>query len=185
VALVLGLAIALPLTLYFQYDRGVSWADSWSSKATPRMQFDNIRMVKEKLDVQGRLEEAEDVSGLRRFARMKPNSACMIALVAGVLLVLGFVAARIRFPWWPLHPVLFLTWATEPQWRLCGAFIVGWLIKRMTTKYGGAKVYQQMKPLMIGLIAGEVMGAIVPSVIGVIYYSCTGDPPKPFWVLPG
>ena len=54
---------AVPVTLYFQYDRGVSWADTWASKATPRMQFDNIRMVKEKLEVQGRLKESANVSG--------------------------------------------------------------------------------------------------------------------------
>jgi hypothetical protein len=185
VALVLGLSIALPLTLYFQYDRGVSWADSWSSKATPRMQFDNIRMVKEKLEVQGRLTDKPPVGGLARLLNMRPNGACLAGLVFGVVLVLGFVAARIRFPWWPLHPVLFLTWATEPQWRLCGAFLAGWLVKKFTTKYGGAKVYQRLKPLMIGLIAGEVMGAVVPSIIGVIYFVLTGDPPKTFWVLPG
>jgi hypothetical protein len=185
VALVLGLSIALPLTLYFQYDRGVSWADSWSSKATPRMQFDNIRMVKEKLQVQGRLTDKPPAGGLARILNMKPNGACVAGMVFGVILVLGFVAARIRFPWWPLHPVLFLTWATEPQWRLCGAFLAGWLVKKFTTKYGGAKVYQRLKPLMIGLIAGEVMGAVVPSIIGVIYFSITGVPPKTFWVLPG
>lgn len=185
VALIIGLAVALPLTLYFQYDRGVSWADSWSAKATPRMQFDNIRMVKEKLAVQGRLEESANASGLQRFLTMKPNGPCMIGLVAGVVLVLGFVAARIRFPWWPLHPVLFLTWATEPQWRLCGAFLVGWLVKALTTKYGGARVYQRLKPLMIGLIAGEVLGALIPSLIGAVYFACTGEPPKQFWVLPG
>ncbi|MBT7301660.1 MAG: hypothetical protein HN849_19210 [Victivallales bacterium] len=184
-ALVLGLAVALPLTLYFQYDRGVCWADSWSSKHTPRMQFDNIRGVKQKLEVQGRLEEAASIRGLARFANMRPTGACVLGLALGMVLVLGFVAARIRFPWWPLHPVLFLTWATEPQWRLCGAFMVGWLVKKMTTKYGGARVYQRLKPLMIGLIAGEVMGAIIPSIFGAIYFACTGEPPKPFWVLPG
>jgi hypothetical protein len=185
VALLVGLAVAVPLTLYFQYDRGVSWGDSWASVSTPRMQFDNIRMAKEKLEVQGRLETAGSTTGLKRFADMRPNGPCMIALLAGVALVMTFVAARIRFPWWPLHPVMFLTWATEPQWRLCGAFIVGWLIKYLTTKYGGARVYQRLKPLMLGLIAGEIMGALIPSIIGAIYFACTGEPPKQFWVLPG
>lgn len=185
VALIVGLSVAVPLTLFFQYDRGVSWGDSWASVATPRMQFDNIRMAKEKLEVQGRLETAGSTTGLKRFADMRPNGPCMIALVAGVVLVMTFVAARIRFPWWPLHPVMFLTWATEPQWRLCGAFLVGWLIKYLTTKYGGARVYQRLKPLMLGLIAGEIMGALIPSIIGAIYFACTGVPPKQFWVLPG
>lgn len=183
-AVVLGLAIALPLTLYFQYDRGISQWDGWS-KAVPRMQFENVALAKQKLKVQGRLEESQTVSGWGRFAKVKPNVGCAVGLVLGVVLVLVFSWARIRFTWWPLHPILFLTWATEPQWRLCGAFLVGWVIKVLVTKYGGARTYQTLKPLMIGLIVGEVMGSLVPSIIGAIYFTTSGDVPPRFMVLPG
>ncbi|MBN2452482.1 MAG: hypothetical protein JXR77_19000, partial [Lentisphaeria bacterium] len=111
VAVVLGLAIALPLTLYFQYDRGVSQWDGWA-RAVPRMQFENITLAKQKLDVQGTLQQSENVPGWRRFASPQPNAACVAGLVAGMGLVLLFSAARIRFTRWPLHPILFLTWAT-------------------------------------------------------------------------
>ncbi|MCK5801988.1 MAG: hypothetical protein KAI66_04110 [Lentisphaeria bacterium] len=185
VALLLGVCVALPVTLYFQYDRGVSWHDGWSSKSTPRMQFDNIAQAKEKLEIQGLQEEAENRTIAGRFAAMRPDPACMAGLAAGLVLVLVFSAARLRFTWWPIHPILFLTWATEPQWRLCGAFLVGWLIKTSVTKYGGARVYQRLKPLMIGLIAGEVLGAVAPSVVGALYFVCTGEVPPRFMVLPG
>jgi len=46
-------------------------------------------------------------------------------------------------------------------------------------------VYQRLKPLMIGLIAGEVLGALLPSIIGAIYFMCTGKVPPRFMVLPG
>ena len=184
VSVLVGMCIALPLTLYFQYDRGISQWDGWS-KAVPRMQFDNVALAKQKLEVQGLLEESKALSGWHRFMAIEPNGACLAGLVAGVALVLLFSAARIRFTWWPLHPILFLTWATEPQWRLCGAFLVGWLIKVLVTKYGGAKVYQRLKPLMFGLIAGEIMGAVIPSMVGAVYYCTTGKIPPTFWVLPG
>ena len=38
---------------------------------------------------------------------------------------------------------------------------------------------------MIGLIAGEILGAVFPCVVGAIYYAFTGEPPKTFLVLPG
>lgn len=185
VAVILGLLIALPVTLYFQYDRGVSWSDTWGAGSVPRMQFENVSLVQKKLEIQGKLAESAEVSGIRRLALMQPDGSLVFSMVLGFLLVLGFSAARIRFTWWPLHPILFLTWATEPQWRLCGAFLVGWLIKVIITKYGGARVYQRLKPLMIGLIAGEVLGAVIPSIIGAVYFVVSGDLPPRFWVLPG
>jgi hypothetical protein len=38
---------------------------------------------------------------------------------------------------------------------------------------------------MIGLVAGEVLAGVVPLIVGAIYYHVTGDPPKPFSILPG
>lgn len=185
VAVVLGLLIALPLTLYFQYDRGTSQWDTWATQAVPKMQFQNLTLAKQKLDIQGLLGSAGQTSGWRRFTEMAPSRPCLAGLGAGLALVLLFSAARIRFTRWPLHPILFLTWATEPQWRLCGSFLVGWLIKVCVTKYGGARTYQKLKPLMFGLIAGEIMGSLVPSAIGAVYFCITGKIPPRFIVLPG
>jgi hypothetical protein len=38
---------------------------------------------------------------------------------------------------------------------------------------------------MIGLIAGEVLGALFPTLFGVVYYFITNDQPKMFNVIPG
>ena len=184
-AIVIGLAIALPLTLYFQYDRGYAQWDGWACRAVPMMQFENVVAVKRKLAAQGTLELAGSQRGWARLATASPNLPCMAALATGLALVLIAATCRLRFPWWPIHPVLFLTWATEPIWRMCGAFLLGWLVKTALTKYGGVSVYQKVKPLMIGLIAGEVLGAVFPSIIGAIYFMATGESPVAFLVLPG
>jgi hypothetical protein len=55
----------------------------------------------------------------------------------------------------------------------------------MVIKYGGAGTYNKVRPMMIGLIVGEVMGAIAPSLVGLIYYVITGEQPPSFRVLPG
>jgi hypothetical protein len=183
-AVVLGLAVALPVTLYFQYDLGYAKWDAWASYYVPRMAFDNSVGVVELLTAQGSLEQASGLEGLARFRAMAPNGLCLAALAGGLALALVCYAGRLRTTWWPIHPVLFLTWATEPPWRLSGSFLLGWLIKSVVVNYGGSRLYQRLKPLFFGLIAGEIFGAVVPTIVGATYYALTGMPPKQFWVLP-
>jgi hypothetical protein len=54
------------------------------------------------------------------------------------------------------------------------SFFLGWIIKTGITKYGGATAYQNAKPLMIGLIAGSMLGKFIPVVVGPISYFVTG-----------
>jgi hypothetical protein len=184
VAIILGLLVALPLTLYFQYDLGYAKWDTWAGQYVPKMAFDNTVSVVETLEAQGSLEQASALRGWARFGAMAPDRLCMAALAGGAALALLCYLGRLRTTWWPLHPVLFLTWATEPPWRLSGSFLLGWLLKTTIVKYGGSRLYQALKPLFFGLIAGEVFGAVVPSIVGTLYYLITGMPPKQFWVLP-
>ncbi|MBN2450365.1 MAG: hypothetical protein JXR77_08245 [Lentisphaeria bacterium] len=183
-ALVLGLLVALPLTLYFQYDLGYAKWDTWAGDFVPKMAFDNAVSAVELLEAQGSLERAADLRGWGRFRAVAPNGLCVAALVAGLALALACYTGRLRTTWWPLHPVLFLTWATEPPWRLSGSFLIGWAVKSAVINYGGSRLYQRLKPLLLGLIAGEIFGAVVPTIVGAGYYLATGNPPKRFWVLP-
>ena len=57
-------------------------------------------------------------------------------------------------------------------------------IKSLVSKYGGAKCYQLMKPTMFGLVAGEILGALIPCIICAIYYGVTKEIPPRFMVLP-
>ena len=184
-AILLGLLVALPITLYLQYDHGSGVFNAWADDYVPKFPFNNTVGVKQVLTAQGSLEEAGQYTGWRRWLEIRPTAACVRSFVAGLAAVTLFAAARLRFPWWPLHPLLFVTWATEPLKRLCASFLLGWIIKVCITKYGGTKTYVNFKPFMIGLIAGEVLGAVTPSIIGAIYYFVTGDPSRPFHVMPG
>ena len=91
---------------------------------------------------------------------------------------------RLRFPSFPLHPVMFLVWNTWMGNMFAWSLLAGWLIKIVVTKYGGHVIYQKVKPLMFGFIAGEIFGALVPVIIGALYYFITGDIPKNFSVFP-
>ena len=185
VAILMGLALGLAVTLYIQYDQGNSCWEGWAEQAVPTMQFNNALAVKRKLLAQGTFESGEAMSGWQRFANMTPNKVCMYSFAVGFALVLLFSVARLRFRWWPLHPLLFVTWCTSHIAAFSGAFLMGWLIKRSVVKYGGNAWYNRLKPMMYGLIAGELLSAVIPSIVGTIYYLITGDPPKAFHVLLG
>ena len=182
IAILLGLAIAVPVTLYLQYDNGTDKADG-CTKWVPTIPFQNAVYAKQRLKAQGLLEQANKVSGWKRFASMAPNKSCMIAMAIGLLLVVGFNALRLRFPRWPLHPVMFLVWWSWANQMFFFSFLVGWLIKTIATKYGGIRLCQKLKPFMVGIIAGEIVAALVPMIVGTIYYFITGEPPKNFIIL--
>ncbi|HNR94497.1 MAG TPA: hypothetical protein PKK36_07805, partial [Kiritimatiellia bacterium] len=101
-------------------------------------------------------------------------------------LVVLFTAGRHRFAWWPVHPLLFLVLGTWQSCLLAFSFLLGWGVKKAVTKYGGANIYQQLKPLMFGLIAGEMLGGVLPMIVSVIYYIATdGQIPKAYQIMPG
>lgn len=182
-ALIVGLAVGIPVTLYFQYDRGID-VSAWHINQT-KVPFNDVITIMQRLDAQGQLEDAGAVTGLRRLLNAAPNGQAIATFLISAALVLVFSGLRLRFANWPLHPVMFLVWSTYAGNAFAQSFIIGWLIKVSVTKYGGAKIYQQFKPLMFGLIAGEMLGGVVPMIVSLIYYIFTGEPPKPFLVMPG
>ncbi|MBD3349112.1 MAG: hypothetical protein GF400_07960 [Candidatus Eisenbacteria bacterium] len=183
-AVVLGLAVALPVTLYIQYDQGSTIWEGWAERAVTRMPFDNAVKVGQRLDAQGMLDDVTSAGGGWRPSRISPNWTCIVATLAGLAAVTVFSVVRLRFPGWPVHPILFVTWCTEPVRRLCASFLIGWALKSLVVRYGGGKMHERLKPLAIGLVAGEILGALVPVAIGVIYYLVKGVPPRAFHVLP-
>jgi len=181
----LGLGVALPATLYWQYDLGGGVVGhGWAQHSVPRLAFNEAVRVKYRLRAQGALEEAESVSGWQRFTRMAPDGPSMLAFGATLALVLLCTAGRFRFPRWPIHPVLFLVLGTWQSRVLAPAFLIGWVIKVSVTRYSGSVGYRKLKPLMIGLIAGELLTGLVLMIVGATYYFVTGEPPRAYKVLP-
>ncbi|MGA1194125.1 MAG: DUF6785 family protein [Kiritimatiellia bacterium] len=183
-AVLVGLAVGIPVTLYFQYDRGVD-VSAWQVQQS-KVPFNDVIGIMQRLDAQGQLETAGQATGLARFLQASPNAQALITFALSAGLVLLFSALRLRFVNWPLHPVMFLVWSTYAGNAFAQSFLIGWIIKVAVTKYGGAAIYQRYKPLMFGLIAGEMLGGLAPMIVSLIYYLVTGgEMPKPFLVMPG
>jgi hypothetical protein len=184
-AIVLGLLIAVPATLYIQYNVPATIQTDISTLRKAKVPFETAVAVKQRLEARGTLEQAVKQAGWGRFAAMRPLRPCLWGFAAGALLVVVAAFCRMRFPRWPIHPLLFVVW-TQPHITLfCFSFILGWIAKLCILKYGNSQLYGRIKPLMMGLIAGEILGAMAPSLIGVIYYYVTGNIPKPYVLYMG
>ncbi|MBC8102027.1 MAG: hypothetical protein H7Z41_05505 [Cytophagales bacterium] len=90
-------------------------------------------------------------------APSKPNTGAMGAMGIGFLFCAALMAARIQFPWWPLHPIGYAissSWAINLVWM---PLLIAWIVKGTVLRYGGNKLYSQLMPFFIGIILGQVV----------------------------
>jgi uncharacterized protein DUF6785/uncharacterized protein DUF6784 len=180
-----GLAIAIPVVLWANYNFGIGRYD-WSYKRVPTMSFRPALTEIARLEQAGELGASESLSSLERIkpGNIHPKRIFLWAFGTGFALVLLVSFVRLRFAWWPLHPVIFLVWATWPVHCFFQSFLLGWLIKTLVARIGGHGTYNRLKPLMIGVVAGEVLGALVFMIVGAIYYASTGTLPVSYQFFP-
>lgn len=182
---VVGFMVALVVTLSIQYNRGLNLSDDWAVKSVPSNAPDNASRVINDLSARDQLGTSVSVSGLKRFAVMKPDGVALAWMGLGVGLVLATALARLRLSWWPLHPVIFMVFGTMSSMRFSSSFLIGWAIKAGVVRLGGSKSYRAVRPLMVGMIAGEVVAALLWIGVGAIYYWITGLEPKQYAIFPG
>jgi hypothetical protein len=183
--IVLSFVVALVVTFYFSYNRGVNHADTWSTQSLPAMPFNRLAAITSDLAATGTLAEATESSGLARLTRISPQAGAHWWVGLGMALVFGAALARLRLSWWPIHPVLFLVWGTYPNGRFYFSFLLGWLLKTAVVKTMGAKGYHALKPLMVGIIAGELLAGLFWMGVGAVYYAVTNQVPKSYFIFPG
>ncbi|MBT3379289.1 MAG: hypothetical protein HN742_03700 [Lentisphaerae bacterium] len=177
ITLLLSTAIALPMILYWQYDRGALLASGGWPRYAATFPFENMVEIQHRLTAQGTLELSESLSGWRRFLHIAPTGPAVTAFFVALTLSIGIAVGRLRFAKWPFHPVMFVFLGGSQALTLSASFGLGWIIKSLVSKYGGEKSYAAVKPLMIGIIAGDMLAKFVPMVAGTVYYFVTGDPP--------
>jgi hypothetical protein len=95
---------------------------------------------------------------------VQPSGADATFLTAtgvGFLVVAANIWLRLRFLWWPLHPLGYLLTGYYHWERLWFPFFVGWIAKRIILRTGGIRGYRRALPFFLGLVLGEfVMGSV-------------------------
>ena len=72
---------------------------------------------------------------------------------AGALVMAGLMLARRYWAWWPLHPLGFPI-SSVFSWMAFNAFLA-WAIKGVILRYGGPRLYRQIRPFFLGMILGQ------------------------------
>ena len=82
-------------------------------------------------------------------------------LEAGLLTYL-----RARFAWWPFHPAALAFPAR--QYGFC--LMLVWMVKAVTLRYGGVRLYRQSLPFWYGIIVGYLFGIGFSSIVDAIWF---------------
>jgi hypothetical protein len=174
VAVALAAAVAVPVSMWVNYNYGIGPRQGWATGRVARLPFDDGEKVIGKMALSGQLDEYSRYGPLDRFLHARPSPRFLGFASTGFVLVLAFSLMRLRYQWWPLHPIFLLAWGSWTSGHFYFSFLLGWLIKQAITLIGGGKLHQRTKPLMIGIIAGDLLAGLIQMVIRTVYYLVTG-----------
>lgn len=172
VVMLLAIVVSVPSNIYWEYDQGARTA-GWP-RASARYPFANAVDIVHTLKLQGFTEMARPEVGIGPVANFSPSLPHLFSFGLTAVLALITAICRLKFPWWPVHPMVFIFLGSGAGMLMSFSFGMGFAIKALLTKYGGGRMYQNFKPAMVGLIAGTLVGEFIPMLTGTIYYFSTG-----------
>lgn len=91
-------------------------------------------------------------------------------VILGALIIAALRLLRSKFVWFPFHPVGFLLsyGLTVGQRGLISAFFFGWLLKWLTLRIGGSKLYEEYgMPIAAGFIVGFMGINFFSGIVGI------------------
>jgi len=94
-----------------------------------------------------------------------PDVGGVLCMVGGAITAIVFGVMRLRFLWWPFHPIGYLLSNSVPQAVGTFPFLIAWTLKTLVTRYGGLRLYRQTIPLAIGLILGDLINSSLWNII--------------------
>jgi hypothetical protein len=94
----------------------------------------------------------------------------------GIVLFLQFM--RVRFIWWPFHPLAFAItsdWMINLVWL---PLLIAWVLKIVILRYGGRGGFQRSIPFFLGLMLGQFVVGSLWNIYGIIMEV----PTYQFWI---
>ena len=135
ISIVVAALVSVYASLTLIYDKGALFLQSWAFVVAPRNYFQRMSSL-----IQFPIETKWDE---------------VYSMIAGAGFTGFMLWMRQHFVWWSLHPIGYLLGATYPPFHLWSSILIGWFIKYMALKFGGASTYRKIRPVAFGLIFGE------------------------------
>jgi hypothetical protein len=83
------------------------------------------------------------------------------AMGVGLVTTLVLMWLKLRFRWWPLHPVAFPIATGSTIQALTLVIFATWLTKALLLRYGGLRAHRVALPFFLGLLAGGATEALL------------------------
>jgi hypothetical protein len=99
------------------------------------------------------------------------------AVVIGASFAFLLQCLRLRFPWWPLHPLAFAvtsSWEINLVWM---PLTIAWIVKSLLLRYGGRQGFHRALPAVVGVILGQFVVGSLWNLYGI----WRGLPTYQFW----
>ena len=122
---------------------------------------------------------AESYSRLETWLKTpaRPSVPAALAIFVGLFTALVLQMMRVRFTWWPFHP---LGYAVTASWEINLVWLplfIAWLLKVVILRYGGRIGFQRSVPFFLGLILGQFVVGSLWNIYGI----AMGVPTYQFW----
>lgn len=183
--MILSFVVTIGVSLTIQYNEGTTPHNAYHRENQVGSKMWQMLGQVSELTTRGQLAEATAVDGIvDHVTHAAPDTMRLWWLAVGMALTLGMAFARLRFVWWPLHPILFLVWASPGSGAFALGFFLGGIVKAVVVRIGGYRLFTAGKPAMAGIIAGELLMALFWISVGLAYYLTTGKAPETYivWV---
>jgi hypothetical protein len=86
----------------------------------------------------------------------------------GAIMATILMAGRMMWAGWPFHPIGLVLMGSGMTNMIWFSIFIGWGIKRLLLRYGGAGAFRRARPFFIGLIVGEMLAAGAWLFIGLV-----------------
>ena len=151
VAIVIALAIAgvaaIGAHLIMAYDKGGDTMSSWFYTGFPRHLFRQITEMTKTMPVD--------------------ETANHLWIAVGALLMTLLLWGR-RFLFWLPHPIGLIMLVNPVMNAYWFSILIGWISKKLVTKYGNKGTYETVRAFFIGLIVGQIMMVVLGMIIAQI-----------------
>lgn len=92
-----------------------------------------------------------------------------IIFMGGGLLMTGcLILMRLRFFWWPLHPLGYVMSTNGEMSDLWPVIIISFTLKWIILRYGGLKAHQKAIPFFLGLVLGDYMMGSLWNILSIV-----------------